>query len=281
MNEARAALLANGRDEYLLGSSVEETARLIRQGELFEPLTRRLFAEAGIGPGMRVLDLGSGAGDVALLAAELVGSTGEVVGIDRDPKVLEIARRRAAAAGLRHVSFIEGEIGTVQPPGLFDAVVGRLILMYLPNPAAVLRSLRSALRPGAVVAFHEADFQTFLTVPRGPLFARATKWWLTTLHRVGIEDRMGPKLYPTFVAAGLPGPSMLVDAVVGGGADSPVPEMLAEVIRTVLPVMIRLGIATETEVEIDTLAGRLWAEAVAGGGCIASPMLVGAWSRVP
>ena len=64
-----------GDAQYLFGHSEEETRRLLLQGRLFNPYTRRLLEDAGITSGMKVLDVGSGAGDVALLAAELVGPT--------------------------------------------------------------------------------------------------------------------------------------------------------------------------------------------------------------
>jgi cyclopropane fatty-acyl-phospholipid synthase-like methyltransferase len=69
--------------EYVLGNSDSEHARLIRQGEALAPITERLFREAGISAGQRVLDVGSGVGDVALLVGKLVTSSGEVVGIDK------------------------------------------------------------------------------------------------------------------------------------------------------------------------------------------------------
>ena len=73
---------AIGRPGYVLGHSEHELARLSRQGQMFFPFTRQLFDRAGIGPGMHVLDEGSGAGDVSLLVAELVGPEGRVVGVD-------------------------------------------------------------------------------------------------------------------------------------------------------------------------------------------------------
>jgi hypothetical protein len=91
---------------------------------------------------------------------------------------------------------------------------------------------------------------------------------------------MGVKLYPTFVAAGLPRPSMRMDAVIGGAENSPAPEIWANIVHSSLPVMTRLGIATE-EVEVETLAGRIWAEAIAAGSCLSSPLFLGAWTRVP
>ena len=90
---------------YLMGRSEAETRRLIAQHQLYSRFTRRLLEDAGIAEGMKVLDVGSGAGDVALLAAELVGPTGSVVGVDQDAGVLDTARARAEASGRTNVSF--------------------------------------------------------------------------------------------------------------------------------------------------------------------------------
>ena len=62
---------------------------------------------------MRVLDIGSGAGDVALVAAELVGPEGEVVGVDMNPEILETARDRVRQAGHRNVKFLAGDVHTL------------------------------------------------------------------------------------------------------------------------------------------------------------------------
>jgi ubiquinone/menaquinone biosynthesis C-methylase UbiE len=79
--------------DYQLGYTNSEQDRLIRQATRIAPYTERLFLEAGIGPGQRVLDLGSGVGDVAMLLARMLGPTGEVVGIAtpiqlREPKLV-------------------------------------------------------------------------------------------------------------------------------------------------------------------------------------------------
>ena len=80
--------------DYLLGHSPEELDRLTVQARLIDPITRQFFVEAGVAPGMRVLDVGSGAGDVAFLVAGLVGPAGEVVGTDRSAAALAAARAR-------------------------------------------------------------------------------------------------------------------------------------------------------------------------------------------
>src|SRR6266487_757233 len=99
--------------QYALGSTDAEHERLIRQAVRLAPLTERFFRDAGIGPGQRVLDLCSGVGDVAMLAARLVGPSGEVVGIERDPRSLERARARVAEAGLHNVSFTQSDVGEI------------------------------------------------------------------------------------------------------------------------------------------------------------------------
>jgi ubiquinone/menaquinone biosynthesis C-methylase UbiE len=146
--------MANAQ-EYPFADRAAEDERLIAQGKLFDPLTRRLLQQAGLAPGMRVLDLGSGAGNVARLAAEMVGPDGAVVGIERDPAAVALARRRTAEANVEfRVTDVETLDGVEDG---FDAVVGRLVLMYLADPAAVLRRAATRLRPGGLICMHEAD----------------------------------------------------------------------------------------------------------------------------
>src|SRR5215831_7157277 len=87
--------ISNTTVDYALGHSSRELDRLSFQGTVFAPFTRQLFTEAGIKPGMRVLDVGSGGGDVSFLAAELVGKSGHVLGVDRSETAVERARSRA------------------------------------------------------------------------------------------------------------------------------------------------------------------------------------------
>jgi SAM-dependent methyltransferase len=93
----------------VLADMIAEHERLIRQATLLAPLTERFFREACIGPGQRILDLGSGVGDVAMLAARLVGPSGEVVGVERDTRSIARARFRVAEAGLHHVTFTQSD----------------------------------------------------------------------------------------------------------------------------------------------------------------------------
>src|SRR5580704_15891212 len=147
---------------YSLGSTDAEHERLIWQASRLAPLTERLFREAGIGPGQRVLDLGSGVGDIAMLVARIVGPSGEVVGVERDSQSIARARVRAAEASLHNVSFTQSDAGDVSSDRPFDAAVGRFILQFLPDPVAILHSLSRLVRPGGVFAFREVSYAPFL-----------------------------------------------------------------------------------------------------------------------
>ncbi|MQA11786.1 MAG: methyltransferase domain-containing protein [Pseudonocardiaceae bacterium] len=264
--------------DYPFADRAAEDERLIAQGRVFDPLTRRVLAEAGLAPGMRVLDLGSGAGNVARLAAERVGEDGSVVGVERDPAAIDLARRRTDAA---NVEYREGDVRALDGIGDgFDAVIGRLVLMYQPDPVEVLRQAAARLRPGGLLCMHEGDFAYDWACPQTPLWRQIREWVLETLEKAGIEARMAQSLFSSFRAAGLPGPSMLVEAYAAGGSEAPA-WGYANVVAGVVPVMEKLGVATEAEVEPATLADRLLAETLAADGCVIGPPLTGAWTTVP
>ncbi|HEX3723119.1 MAG TPA: class I SAM-dependent methyltransferase, partial [Nitrolancea sp.] len=269
-------------DAYPLGRSDTETRRLMQQGAFQRLYTQRFLTTAGLSPGMRVLDVGSGAGDVALLAGELVGRDGSVLGTDVNPTVLEVARERALAAGIHWVTFAEGDCVEIAKQGEFDAIIGRLVLIYQPDPAAKLRALSKSLRPGGILAFQEFNFapESLAEHPPTPLWTQFWSWFTDTFRQVGIDTYAGYNLFRRFQEAGLPAPQMELASAVGGGPDWSGYEYAAATLRSILPLVLKFGLATAEEIDIDTLADRLRAETVASGGVARTPDLIGAWTRV-
>ena len=267
---------------YLLGHSEQELQRLTLQAGFYLPLTRQLFTDAGIVPGMRVLDFGCGAGDSTFLVSELVGSTGHVIGVDAAPGAVALATARAAAAQISNVRFVAGNesvIAELAAEGLFDGVTSRLVLMYQPAPATTLAALVAAVRPGGSLAVQELNVASLgVSFPEVPLLTTIWRWMLMACDRAKVELNMGFKLHGLFAAAGLD-PTVTLQARVEGAADSAVFDFAAETVRTLLPLIERLGIATAAEVDVDTLAARLRAETLAAGAVIAPSFLAGAWAR--
>jgi SAM-dependent methyltransferase len=267
---------------YAPGYSEEERQRLIEQAGFFGGFTERLLVDAGIGPGMRVLDVGCGVGDVSLLVASLVRPEGAVLGVDSNPLALGHARERVSAMGLTDVDFVEGDIRDLAFDEPFDAAVGRLVLMYLADPAATLRRIAALLRPGGIIAFQELTLtESGLTYPEAPLLQRTGTLINETFRRAGVEMEMGLKLYPAFIAAGLPAPAMRAERPIGGGPDFPGYRWMAQITRSILPLMEQLGVANAEDIDVETLVERLREEVVGSGGVVAMPTLMGAWARKP
>ncbi len=270
--------------EYALGHSSQELDRLSTQAKLMEPFTRRLFEQAGIGPGITVLDVGSGAGDVAFLLREIVGPEGKVVGTDRAPEALQRARERCAALGYSNVEFVQGDPVEMTFHQPFDALAGRWVLMYYPHPADALRQLARHVRPGGIVAFQESDNSGARTYPPQPLFSRLFELMRKALEFSGAEPLMALKLYPTFIAAGLPAPSLQTEVAAMGSQDpfvEPLVNFLVQGLRSVTPVIVKHGIASEQELDLDTYARRMADAFRGGGGIMMSPPFIGAHARKP
>ncbi len=266
---------------YVLGHSDREIDRLMAQARLIDPITERFFREAGVEPGMRVLDVGSGAGDVAFVAARIVGSEGEVVGVDRVAAALDTARSRAAGLSLHNVTFLVGDPVEIAFERPFDAVLGRYVLQFQADPAAMLRKLSTKLRPGGLIVFHEIDWAGIASYPAAPIYEQCRTWAVETLRLHGTEPHMGTKLFQTFTSAGLAAPTMRLESLVGAGQNSlDRLFLLAEIVRTLLPEMERLGVASAADVGIDTLVERMHAEATANRSLVVGHYQVAAWSRI-
>ena len=266
--------------QYPLGSTHSEHERLIRQAARLNALTERLFRDAGIGRGQRVLEIGSGVGDVAMLAASLVGPQGEVVGVERDGRSIARARARVAAAGFTNVSFAQSDVSQVAGHELFDAVVGRFILEFVPDAVAVLRSLTQLVRPGGIVAFHEASHAPFLALSAHlPLWFAGVSLATEIAQRSGANTEMGPALHHVFQKAGLPAPAMRLEMVLGSEPDFT--RLTYDLLCSLRPESERIGVSLVRLGDFDTLVTRLQAEVAASNTIVPWVALVGAWSRKP
>jgi SAM-dependent methyltransferase len=113
--------------------------------------------------GLRVLDLGSGAGQDAYLLAQLVGAGGHVTGVDTTPEQLAVARAHmdwhAQAFGFANVDFIEGDIERLDElglePGSFDLIVSNCVINLVADKAAVFAAAHRLLRPGGEMYFSD------------------------------------------------------------------------------------------------------------------------------
>ena len=264
--------------QYALGNTDAEHDRLIRQAAFLNPLTERLFREAGIGPGQRVLDVGSGVGDVAMLAARAVGPSGEVVGAECDSRSIARARNRVIQAGFTNVRFVECDVSQIEGSELFDAAVGRFILQFVSDPVAILRRLSQVVRPGGVLVFHEVTYAPVLALSAHlPLWSASVSLAREVVERTGAKPEMGVALHRDFQDAGLPAPTMRVETLLGNASDFAL--WIYDLLRSLRPQIERHNISLEGLGDFETLAARLEAEVTQSRSVVPYVTLVGAWSR--
>ena len=246
-------------------------------------MTRRFLAEAGVTRGQRVIELGCGGGEVTQILAELVGPSGEVVAIDRDPRALAMAGDRMKENGIEHVRISSvdlagdgAELKDLESEP-FDVLTGRRVLMYLPDPVEVLRRLSGLLRSGGLTVFEEADL-TMVPARLSPMPAhdRAADWLRQMLVAEGADTAMGLGLPATLAKAGLKFERIRAEAVIEGqGTQFPLSGML----KLLQTRFISTGIATQEEV--DSLVAQVEAESSDRTSVYVSGMSFCAWARKP
>ncbi len=265
---------------YLLGHADSETRRLMLQARLYDGHTEHALRMAGLRPGMRVLDVGCGAGDMSFLAARLVGPTGRVLGVDASGDVVELARSRAEELGISTVRFEQSTIDDIDLDEPVDAVIGRLILLYLPDPIDTLHDLAELVRPGGLIAFSEYNAPAAGPVPETPLCRAVTDATINTYIGMGADPASGANLHQRFRRAGLGSPRMTLGAPVAGADDIEALTWLAETWRSVFPAAQRLGVAGDELADLDTLLPRVQEELAAAQAVFMLPPLITAWARV-
>lgn len=263
--------------DYPLGHTDAEHERLIRQAARVAPITERFFHEAGIGPGQRVLDLGSGVGDVAMLVGRLVGPSGEVVAIERDRNSIARARARVTEAGFHNVMFKESNVNEILDEKPFDAAVGRFILMYLPDAIATLRLISQVVRPAGMIVFQEPTWVPVIAHLQALPLWFATASLIDKTMRKSANHDMGAELYHTFVEAGLPAPTVRMELPMG--REPYLAQWYYDTLCSLLPQVHQLRMPIETLGPLDTLVQRMQDE-VANSKTVACWFAsVGAWCR--
>ncbi len=264
---------------YVLGHDEQELQRLKNQGDTYRSVTEQAIRLSGVGPGMRVVDIGCGAGDVTLLLASIVGPGGEVIAVDTAREAVEATRQRVDEAGQSNVHFLCEDAGTLMLEAPVDAVVGRLILMHVPDPVGVLRTLSGQIAPGGLVLFMEMDIESLVVEPELPLVTTWLDRVLSTFQRLGIDSRPGLRMRDQFVEAGLPTPRMQQFGVISSGRDPGTVDQLVDLISTLKPAMIETGVVQD-DFDLDELSAKLEADANWVNPLIVDPPLIAAWARV-
>ena len=238
-------------DTYLLGRAEGEEARLKRQIANLAPDSDAQFEKIGIKPGERVIDLGCGPGGVLHLLGKRVGPQGSVLGIERSPHFVELARRFVNDHALAQIEVREGNAyDTGLPRQSFDGAHMRLVLVNVPEPERIVREMVSLVRPGGWVASFEADFMGLVCDPALPAWDRLLDVYKAHAAGQKIDLFIGRRTHRLFRDAGVK--DIRVDAVLHvyppGHDRRPI---LRDFINNVRDKLITQGFVTQRELESD------------------------------
>lgn len=188
--------------EQVLGVSDAERERLVRQAQDVAPEARWLLDRIGVEEGSRAIDLGCGPIGILDLLGEQVGHSGEVVGVDLEPRFVAWAGAIARERGFRNVRVLEGDArATGLPRASFDVVHERLVLIG-PDRERVVHEMLELARPGGVVAAQEVDVTTSFCEPAHPAWERLVEAFRESTHRIGADVAVGRRLPGLLAAAG-------------------------------------------------------------------------------
>ena len=222
--------------------------------------TPRMLDEAGLEPGMRVLDVGCAMGLLTRDLAVRVGPGGAVVGIDCDASRLTDARGQEAAPGSAPIDYVAADLAQALPDlGTFDAIIGRRVLMYLSDPATALKRLVALLRPGGIMAWHEhaGIGCPFSAVPL-PLHQQLAGWIWQTIEHEGGRRETALRLPAMLGNSGIAVASLRGEAIFIGG---PLGSDAANMARMMLPRMHAAGVIDTVALDEEVFIAGLVAEA--------------------
>lgn len=271
--------------KYALGDSASERSRLKRQAERLAPLSERFLADAGLRPGMHVLEFGGGSAHFTRLIAERVGPGGRVVVLERSPAMLAEAQENLKSWGLDQVHCVECNIEAKIPrlDSPFDALVGRLILTHLADPVAALIQGLEHVRKEGMVAFQESDTtlaEVLLEQHRTelPLVYQIMQWIKLAEEGSSRNPHLGRELHQVLRQAGLPTPTVVMHTELQSGVSSTRIQSTLVLLRNLLPELERRGI-TAAEIDFETLEARLIAETSSTSAVQAHTSIVSAWTQ--
>jgi SAM-dependent methyltransferase len=182
--------------DYILGTHDEEIERLGLQHRVWRPKVSDAWKRAGFTIGQTILDVGCGPGYASLDLAEIVGSSGKILSIDRSRRFLDALEATSKQRGLKNISTFEldldeGELPSVQADGAWC----RWVLAFVKKPRDLVKRITNALKPGGIFVAHEYfDYRTWQFAPPSPEHEEFVRLVMKSWRSTGGEPDIGLSL---------------------------------------------------------------------------------------
>jgi ubiquinone/menaquinone biosynthesis C-methylase UbiE len=192
------------RDQYFLGHTSAEQERLQQQAAELAGESAWLFDQIGLSPGSRAVEIGCGPQGCLKLLSERVGPEGSVVGVELSDDAVTLARCFLADRGIGNVELRQADArATGLPRQSFDLATARLVLVNVPEPEEIVAEMVALVRPGGIVALHEADWVAHVCDPPLPAWNRLMRALEAYAEANGIDMFIGRRVVRMLETAGL------------------------------------------------------------------------------
>lgn len=269
---------AAGSGRYLLGDSPAEIRHLVAQAEVYAEEAGELFDLIGLAPGAAAIDVGCGVMGALHVLVERVGSNGRVVGLDREPRIVQAGRGLAQQRGLP-VEFVEADAtASGLSPASYDLVHARTLLLNVNNPEEILAEMVRIARPGGIVAVQEPDASAWTCDPPHPAFDILRTEILNAYQRTGKDFNIGRRIARMLRESGLDDVHVRPTTRV-----TQVGEYYQTFILAIAG-LVRDGILAAGEMtndDFDTHTAALQAHLNTPGTITCQPLMWQAWGQVP
>jgi len=233
---------------YVLATGVAAEPRLLLLDEIFSPASRELLLAAGLTPGMRVAELGGGAGLFAAWMAGIVGPSGSVTLVDNSEEQLQLARKNAAALGISNLNFVRaGACDTGLRRSSFDLIYCRFLLCHLPDRRMALAEMRALLKRGGLLVSEDYDHAGTFSEPASDAYRRLVEISNAVDRWRGLEPGAGLELPRLFREAGFAAPEVRMSQPVF--LRGPCKLLWEMTLREAAPSIVASGVSTEQELQ--------------------------------
>ncbi|MFQ5913096.1 MAG: class I SAM-dependent methyltransferase [Nitrospinota bacterium] len=241
--------------------------------------TKEALDQLKIGKGWRCLELGCGAGVALEQIARRVGPSGEVLGVDMNPRVIEKTGEALHRSGVHNAGLMVHDVESLGlESGSFDLVYARIFLYHMRNAEAIFQKMVGWVRPGGLVLVQDYDCSVLRHIPPLPCFDRYEDWFRRAVSLCGAHYTIGRDLVKMFTDAGVEGIEARGDVHVSVSGD-PYYDIPAEILNNMRSVVLGQGICQEKE--FDHTVAELRAASETAGHCLLQPLLISVWGRRP
>jgi 2-polyprenyl-3-methyl-5-hydroxy-6-metoxy-1,4-benzoquinol methylase len=268
--------MAEQAEHYILATGGKDMERLRLLQQVYGPGSEASLKRAGLRPGLRVLEVGCGSGNMACWVAEQVGSRGSVVGIDNSAGQIALAQEQAAARGLKNIEFQTADAYSPRlPEGSFDLAFCRLVLMHLMHPVDALAAMRSLVKPGGTVLCEEMDLGVWVCDPPTEVMNQFYELNVALGELRGEHFRLGSALHALFREAGFGRPEVSSNFVLALRGEEK--QMLGMTFDEFAPEAVRENLVSQRDA--DSVSAELRKLAADEVTLFGFPLLVQVWAR--